>query len=204
MYAKSGGCLVINVQRANAVFALSIRTCPKNSVRVTYHAAARWRNADVRYDRASRLAELSTARAAHALLEILNCARGSVDSVTFSIQRAYAMAPGFVLRAEYSRRRSSILDPSFSRTVRNIQKPSTLSGDLSIPVSQMRFGISESRVPSAEILRSRYLRRDSEYPRAEYARRRSFDPSISETVFRKSSTLDEDQVLSVPRSLADF
>jgi len=91
------------------------------------------------------------------------------------------MAPEFALRAKYSRRKSSTLDPGFSETVRYIQEPSTLSEDLSIP----------------------YLGCGSEYPKAEYARRRSFDPGISDADCRESSTLDGDRVLSVPRFLVD-
>jgi len=88
-------------------------------------------------------------------------------------------------RAEYARRRS--FDPGLSDAVRNIQAPSTLGGDLSIPVSRMRFGISKCRVRSAEIFRSRYLGCGSEYPRAEYARRRpsTLGPEISGGLFRK-------------------
>jgi len=131
---------------------------------------------------------------------------GRVLSAEIEYARSRYLVPVEVVmypsRAEYARRRS--FDPGSSKTVRRIQEPNTLDGDLAIPVSQMRFGISESRVRSAEILRSRYLRCGSEYPRAEYARRKSFDPGISDSVFRESSTLDGDRVLSVPRSLTDF
>jgi len=60
-------------------------------------------------------------------------------------------------RAEYAQRRS--FDPGISDAVRNIQEPSTLGGDLLIPVSRMRI--------------------------------------------LESSTLDEDRVFSVSRSLVD-
>jgi len=108
-------------------------------------------------------------------------------------------------RAEYARRRSSILDPGFSGTVRNIQEPSTLGGDrvLSIPVSREWFGISKSRVRSAEIFRSRYLGNGSECPRAENARRRSstLDPGFSGTVrnIQEPSTLGGDFSIPVSR-----
>jgi len=182
MHAKSGGCLVINVQRAKAVFAVSVYTCLESSFRGAYHATARWRKTGARCDRASRLAETGVARAAHALLRIFNFARGGL--VACSVQRGLRNGPGIRLegqvlsaeigyarsrylvqvrvdldpsRAEYARRRSSTLDPGFSGTVRNNQEPSTLSGDLSIPISRKWFGISKSRVRSAEIFRSRYL-----------------------------------------------
>jgi len=152
MHAKSNECLLINVQRANAVFALSIRTCSKSSVRVTYHAAARWRNAGARCDRASRLAEMGTARAAHALSKIFNCARGGVGLVAFSCSKSMQW-PGLNLEDRV------LLIPVSRPPARNIQEPSTLGGDLSIPVSRKRFFISKSQVRSAEneYSRSRYL-----------------------------------------------
>jgi len=110
VHAESGGCLVFVVQRTEAVFALAFRTCSESSVRVAYHAAARRRGAGARSDRASRLAEIGTARAAHALLKIFNCARGGVGSVVFSVQRGLCNGPGLASGAEYSRRRSSTLD----------------------------------------------------------------------------------------------
>jgi len=72
--------------------------------------------------------------------------------------------------------------------------------DPSIPVPRERFEVSKSRVRSAEILRSRYLRCGSEYPRAEYARRRSCDPGISDAVrnIQEPSMLGGD--LSIPIS----
>jgi len=111
VHAESGGCLVFVVQRADAAFALSFRTCSESSVRVAYHAAARLRGADARSDRASRLAEIGTTRAAHAPLKIFNCARGGVVSIAFSVQRGLCNSPGLASGAEYSRRRSSTLDP---------------------------------------------------------------------------------------------
>jgi len=48
--------LVIDVQRANAVFAVPVCTCLMSSFRGAYHAAARWRKTGARCDRASRLA----------------------------------------------------------------------------------------------------------------------------------------------------
>jgi len=175
MHAKSGGCLVINVHRVNAVFAVSVCTYSKSSFRGTYHAAAWWRKTDARGDRASRLAETGAARA---LLRIFNfCTRwfgclldaaGPMQCIrlegrVLSAELEYARSRYLVQvqvdmdpsRAEYAWRRS--FDPGFSRTVRNIREPSTLGGDLSIPVSRKRFGISKSRVRSAEIFRSRYL-----------------------------------------------
>jgi len=99
--------------------------------------------------------------------------------------------PAIRVRAEYSRRRLSTLDPGTSckgERMWILRELSTLGGDrvLSIPITWSRFGISESRVRSAEIeySRSRYLGESSEYPRAEYARRRSsiLDSDISEMV----------------------
>jgi len=186
MHAKSGGCLVIDVQRA--VFAVPVCTCLTSSFRGAYHAAARWRKTGARCDRASRLAEMDAARAAHALLKIFNfCTRwfGCLFGAAGPMQWPRDSPWG----------------------------PSTLGGDRvrSIPVpraSKSGYGSFESQVRSAEIeySRSRFLGNGSEYPRAEYARRRSFDPGISEAVrnIQESSTLDGDRVLSVPRSLTDF
>jgi len=123
------------IYNADAVFTLSFCVCSKSSVRVAYHAAAR-RHADARCDRASRLTEMDTARAAHALLKIFNCACG-IGSFAFSVQPM--QWPGISLeggvlsagieylvqiradmdspRAEYARRRSSTLDPGILAAV---------------------------------------------------------------------------------------
>jgi len=90
------------------------------------------------------------------------------------------------LRAEYSRRRSSTLDPDTLgkwERIRRLREPSTLGGDraLSIPVSRRWFGTNESRVRSAEIEHSRSRFLGSGFQRVEYARRRlsTFCPDIS-------------------------
>jgi len=73
------------------------------------------------------------------------------------------LSPGLASGAEYSRRGSSTLDPGTSD-----------NGNGS--------GTLESRVRSAEICRPRNLECGLEDPRAEYARRRSCDPGISDAV----------------------
>jgi len=81
-------------------------------------------------------------RVAHAPVKIFDCARGGVGSFAFSVQRGLCNGLRLGLRAEYSRRRSSMLnpgpsgkdfsraeytrrrssivDPGFSETIRNI------------------------------------------------------------------------------------
>jgi len=63
------------------------------------------------------------------------------------VQRGLCNGSQLGSRAEYSQRRSSILDPDISKTVRNIQEPSTLGEDrvLLISVSRKRFGTRRSR-----------------------------------------------------------
>jgi len=115
--------------------------------------------------------------------EISICVRGG--SVACSVQRGLCNGLGLesrVLSAEIEYARSRYLvQVKVDRRI--LREQSTLGGDrvLSIPVSRKRFGQSKSRVRSAEIFRSRYLR----------------------CGFRESSTLDGDRVLSVPKSLLD-
>jgi len=198
VHAETDECQVFVVQDAGAVSALAFRNAlielgPRSVSHGDAVSALAFRNT---------LVELGSRGLCNG--------PGLASGTEYSRRRSSTLDPGapdkrdvdfflILSRAEYAQRRS--FDLGISDAVWNIQEPSTLGGDLSIPISRMRFGISKRRVRSAKIFRSRYLGCGLEYPRAEYARRRSFNPGISDADFEESSTLDGDRVLSVPRSL---
>jgi len=157
MHAKSSGCLVISVQRANAVFrGLYSYVLEEFVPRSVSRGSA---VAQDRCNRASWLAETGTARAAHALLRIFNFARGLVAC---SVQRGLCNGPGIRLegrvlstKIEYSipvpRANKSIwIWKSIWKSIWILREPSTLGRNqvLSIPVSWQRN--LESRVRSTE------------------------------------------------------
>jgi len=110
------------------------------------------------------------------LAERITRQRGGARSVRGAIGRADW--PGRTRRARRTRCR---LDSSCARGDRIVC--SVQRGLCNGPVICL-----EGRVLSAEIFRSRFLENVSEYPRAEYARRRSCDPGISDAVFGVSES----------------
>jgi len=82
--------------------------------------------------------------------------KGRVLSAEIEYSRFQFLVNGLEYpRAEYARQRSC--DPGMSDAVRNIREPSTLGGDLAIPVSQMRCLESRVRSTETEYSRSRDL-----------------------------------------------
>jgi len=75
--------------------------------------------------------------------------------LVIDVQRSLCNGPG--IRLEGRVRSAEIFRSRYLGAVRNIQEPSTLDGDLSIPISRMRILESRVRSTETEYFRSRDL-----------------------------------------------